>query len=511
MKRWLEEKKREAKKLQGIIRSLKETPIINPEGVDSELFDLANEYIVCCRFKIACEEDEQILKMNAHINDDKESIGRSVNDTLPVDEKESLKKVRETLRHFVTLKSIHRENNSVKFLATDEPLAQNYGGDTGAFLYFYEDGVLENEDLRSWPRPNNLRTGGTGESTLQLSWDDPAGNNTMSYKVEYKKEASTDTWSSAEVKSGGEGQQTITLSGLEPATKYVIRVCTVLKIIVSEYSEEFVATTKPASPPGKPELTGATSNSLTISFAEPQRLGKDVQIINYKVEWSDDTRWTTKNVQHTKDSTPAFSLERLYPSSSYFFQVTANCGVAGESNASPSSEAFSTTTEILTFQPDAILGLCKLVKPPEDNKPAVYALPLTLVDEDRVHLVRRYDIHLHDENAAQVSSTPNKVIMMVGSIGSGKTTTVNAMINYVLGVKWQDCFRFKISDEDSCDQETKSVENQSYSQTKYVTCYTLPYREGFQVNIFSLVIFRAKNYTERCAFSAYFSPLLAMH
>ena len=499
IERWLEEKKREVKKLQGIIRSLEETPVVNPEAMESELFDLANEYIVCCRFKIACEEDEQILKMNAYINnDDKESIESSAN-TSTVDEKASLKKVRETLRHFVTLKSIHKENNSVKFLAIDEPLVQNHGGGTGAFLYFYEDGILENEDFRSYPRPNNLRTEDTGESSLQLSWDDPAGNNTMSYKVEYKKEASMDTWSSADVKSGGEGRQTGTLTGLEPATKYVIRVCTVLKIVVSEYSEEFSATTKPTSPPGKPQLTEATSDSLTIGFAVPQRLGKDIKIINYKVEWSSDTGWTTKDVHHTKDSAPTFTLKRLDPSSSYFFKVTANCGVAGESNAGPSSEAFSTSAKILTFQPDTILGLCKLVEPPGDNKPAVYSLPLTLVDEDRIHQVRKYDIHLHDENAcSQVSSTPNKVIMMVGSIGSGKTTTVNAMINYVLGVKWQDCFRFKMIHEDYSDQEKENVANQSYSQTQYVTCYTLPYSQGFQVNIFCSFKFVSKKTISNC-------------
>lgn len=340
-----------------------------------------------------------------------------------------------------------------------------------------------NGDFRSYPKPNNLRADETGESTLRLSWDDPAGkNNAITYKIEYKKEASTDTWSSTNVESGGDGQQTTTLIGLEPATKYVIRVCTVLKIVASEYTEEFYATTKPASPPGKPQLTDATADSLTIGFAIPQRLGKDVQIINYKVEWSSDARWTSSNVQHTKDTTPVFTLKRLDPLSSYFFKVTANCGVAGESNAGPSSKALSTSAKIPALQPNTMLGLCKLVEPCKDDKPAVYALPLTSVHEDRVRKLRKYDIRLHEENiSSQVSSTSNKVIMMVGSTGSGKTTTLNAMINYVLGVKWQDCFRLKMIHEDSSNQETKEIGNQARSQTQYVTCYTVPHCEGLKV------------------------------
>jgi hypothetical protein len=482
VERWLEDKKQEIKRLQRIIHSLGETPVVNPEAVENELYDTTNEFMVCCTFKIAWEEDEQILKMDAYINGDVSNEG-STNNSFRATEKSTPKKVRQSLKHFMTLKSVNEENNSVKFLATDDPLSRDYGGDTGAFLYFYEDGELVNKDFCSYPMPNNLRGVETGESTLQLSWDDSAGNNVMSYKVQYKDEASTDTWSSVEVKSSGEGQQTATLTGLRPAINYIIRVCAVRKIIVSEYSEVFSATTKPASPPGKPQLNEVTSDSLTIGFAKPQLLGKDVQIINYKVEWSSDTSWTTRNVQHTDDATPTFTLKNLDPLTSYFFKVAANCGDAGESNISPSSDAFSTSAQIPTF-PDKILGLCERIEPPKDNKPAVYALPLTLVYEDSVRQLRKYEIHLDgEEDCSRLSNTPNKVIMMVGSTGSGKSTTVNALINHIFGVKWKDSFRFKMIHEDSSNQGAENMGNQTCSQTQFVTCYTLPHLKGFKVNI----------------------------
>jgi hypothetical protein len=482
IERWLEKKRQEIKRLQGIVvHSLKETPVISPEAVENELYDPANEFIVCCTFKIACEEDEIILKMNAHINDRDVTNEGSTKHTFKADEKSTYKNLRETLRHFMTLKSANKENNSVKFIATDDPLENDFVGNTGAFLHFFEDGELENEDLRSHPKPNNLRVLETTESTVHFSWDVSAGKNATSFKVQYKSETSADGWSSVEVKSGSEGQQTATLTELQPATKYLIRVCAVEKIIVSQYSDEFSATTKPASPPGEPQLIKATSDSLTISFIKPQRIGTN-GIINYKVEWSSDSSWTTGNVQHTEGSTPTFTLKHLDPLTSYIFRVTANCGEAGESNVSPCSDAFSTNAQILTFQPGKILGLCTLIEPPEDDKPAIYALPLTPVYEDRTGQFRKYVIQLDGKNRASRpdSGRQNKVIMLVGSTGSGKTTTMNAMINHILEVKWEDSFRLKIIHEDAVSQG-----NQTYSKTQFVTCYTLPYMEGFKVNFFN--------------------------
>ena len=41
-------------------------------------------------------------------------------------------------------------------------------------------------------------------------------------------------------------------------------------------------------------------------------------------------------------------------------------------------------------------------------------------------------------------SVAHKTIFLVGATGSGKSTLVDAMVNYILGVKWDDPFRFKV-------------------------------------------------------------------
>ncbi|MGH0142641.1 UNVERIFIED_CONTAM: hypothetical protein FKN15_064575 [Acipenser sinensis] len=68
----------------------------------------------------------------------------------------------------------------------------------------------------------------------------------------------------------------------------------------------------------------------------------------------------------------------------------------------------------------------------------------------------------------------NKTIMLVGETGSGKTTLINGMINYILGVRWEDDFRYKLIDE-----ETKR--SQAHSQTSEITAYQIYYKEGFKV------------------------------
>ncbi|XP_069488515.1 uncharacterized protein [Ambystoma mexicanum] len=68
----------------------------------------------------------------------------------------------------------------------------------------------------------------------------------------------------------------------------------------------------------------------------------------------------------------------------------------------------------------------------------------------------------------------DKVIMLLGATGSGKTTLINGMVNYILGVQWEDEFRFKLIIEDTS-------RSQAESQTSSITSYHLIHQEGFQI------------------------------
>ncbi|XP_067247303.1 uncharacterized protein [Chanodichthys erythropterus] len=68
----------------------------------------------------------------------------------------------------------------------------------------------------------------------------------------------------------------------------------------------------------------------------------------------------------------------------------------------------------------------------------------------------------------------NKTIMMIGATGAGKTTLINSMINYILGMQWKDDFRFVLIDEGK-------QKSQAESQTSEITAYQINHMDGFQV------------------------------
>ena len=78
------------------------------------------------------------------------------------------------------------------------------------------------------------------------------------------------------------------------------------------------------------------------------------------------------------------------------------------------------------------------------------------------------------------STKHNRTIMVLGATGAGKTTLINGLINYILGVEWKDPYRFKLVHEDPS-------KSQANSQTSEVTVYKINHQEGFKID-YSLTI-----------------------
>ena len=66
------------------------------------------------------------------------------------------------------------------------------------------------------------------------------------------------------------------------------------------------------------------------------------------------------------------------------------------------------------------------------------------------------------------------VLMMVGGTGVGKTTLINAIVNYIFGVQFRDNFRFKLIHEDAAKGQSKKM-------TDWVTAYIIPAQHGSPV------------------------------
>ena len=94
------------------------------------------------------------------------------------------------------------------------------------------------------------------------------------------------------------------------------------------------------------------------------------------------------------------------------------------------------------------------------SAPTTYQLPVKdiIVDQDKRVAVKVVDMY-HTVKSHHI------VIMLVGATGSGKTTLIDAIANYIYGVEWEDDFRFKLVPDEGSG-------SQVHSQTKWITAYT---------------------------------------
>jgi type IV secretory pathway ATPase VirB11/archaellum biosynthesis ATPase len=142
------------------------------------------------------------------------------------------------------------------------------------------------------------------------------------------------------------------------------------------------------------------------------------------------------------------TLEPLVPDTDYYVQVRAVCTDAtGSTFYSPASQILEAKT--LRNAERAAHIVRRVSKKISVTKGIdLYQLPLKRQHRE-AHQAQGVGHYIFGEPSylALAGKRRQRTILMLGATGSGKSTLINAMVNYVLGVEWDDDFRFKLINE----------------------------------------------------------------
>ncbi|KAM9501406.1 uncharacterized protein Hap1MRO34_010747 [Clarias gariepinus] len=108
-----------------------------------------------------------------------------------------------------------------------------------------------------------------------------------------------------------------------------------------------------------------------------------------------------------------------------------------------------------------VIKKSQLISSSSEDPPVRYRLLTTRTDLNENGSVRKWTFGQRDSNMQ------NKILLMVGETGTGKTTLINAMVNYILGVKFTDEVWFEVTEEEG----DNPMSDQSQSQTSEITVY----------------------------------------
>uniref|UniRef100_A0A8D2ZP28 Fibronectin type-III domain-containing protein n=1 Tax=Scophthalmus maximus TaxID=52904 RepID=A0A8D2ZP28_SCOMX len=452
---WMDCKEREISILKSFTNMMKNTKIIpSQNGLHEET--LSAEHAVCFIFTSLGSAEPYLsalsnyLKVSIKPDDPQDPHAHDVEKEQWYLSKQVFDTLREKAKLFSDFAEANKENKKIKFLTV------GLTNDThkGSSIYLYKDGSSLSENFEPPSKPETVTVSDINHNSVTLKITPPGcgAENITSYSVEYSV-SGKDGW---QQKTASDAE--VTVSGLSPNTKYVFRCRAVTSVGVGPVNQvnESVKTLS-CSPPGKPQVE-PTSSDISVSWQRPAEPGQDVQILSYIVEYAQTDEGGDLQWNQTMSRAEKVIVSGLQSESEYVVRVMCDCGAAGRSKHSITVTVCTTKVSPLTE------FLKRKSKKMISESPSVYKLPLT---EDDVGAIGCRRLNFGKESARK-----NRTIVLVGVSGSQKSTLIDGMINYIVGVEWKDNFRFTLFDE---------------RKASVSTVYRINHQEGFKID-YSLTI-----------------------
>ncbi|XP_064879486.1 uncharacterized protein LOC135573735 [Oncorhynchus nerka] len=478
--KYLDDREREMNVVSSYVDIMKEVQVVYTSSeVDGLVLDKANDYVVCFALSFLKEKEEYVVFLENYLLEESKSDFSLIPYNPNAAGKSAAEKwfrsgevttlTRQTIKLFLDFKESNEGRGNLAFCIASIPNKHL----TASSIHVYERGTLLSQqyELPSKPGIPTIKSLEHDCVHLQVNPPDVGVTSVESYQVWYQAEKADSEWT--EVKSDATTNQ-VTISRLDPYKKYRFSckaVCRPGVSLSSDWTEYF--RTRPCSTPGPPTEKRTESGSIRVNWDIPTMAGDDVEVIGYVVEYRKSVKTIDNQMWHTiKTTTREGTLEGLEADTAYSIRVSANCGEAG--NSLPSPETVLTTLRVSDPQPTTSKStgakseeFLKKSQKVEKGNPSIHWLNL----EQKWGVRDSFDQYTFGK---KVERGNNKVILLLGATGAGKTTLVNAMINYILGVKWEDYYRFKLIHE-------VTNRSQAESQTVVVTSYELYNQPGFQI------------------------------
>ncbi|XP_072892144.1 uncharacterized protein [Hemitrygon akajei] len=476
---WLDDKKQEMKAVGHYLRMFEEIPLVKSKReLDDELMDPTIDYVVCFTFTSLHQDELYLPEAKNYLQSlsaqKMQSQTPSTGDCATQHSKQWFchrsvsRKMEENSQLFLDFVAANKAAGKIKFiLASVKDDSQ-----IGASIYLYRGGSLLNPCFQppSQPKRPIVRQTSHDSVTLQLHPPRYGAGEIVGYKVEYRG-PQQEGWTSVVTP---DKSQSFTISGLQPHKKYHFQYRAVSKVGVSKASDSSWYISRPISSPGQLALQYCPLIA-TLTWDIPKQIGDGVKIVQNNTEYKEETNGGSKiecgiwKEVKTNDTQSHHQLKELKPKKIYRGQVSADCGEAGCSAAN--NELLIETVNAPNRIAQKLLSGSPLIS---KGNPSIYKLNLK---ENTVHGMKhlvKFSFGKHNTKHKM------KTIMVLGATGSGKTTLINGMINYILGVKWEDDFRYKLIDEET-------GKSQAESQTSSITAYELHHQVGFKID-YSLTI-----------------------
>lgn len=222
------------------------------------------------------------------------------------------------------------------------------------------------------------------------------------------------------------------------------------------------------SPLDTPIGESTSWDKIKVTWSMPwNQIGQPVSIIIF-FRSTEEHNWQEKSVQN---EVTEVQIDGLKPETAYVFKVAAKYkyGLGPESMVSDEIFTDLCPLAVKISENKALSGKITSNRSRNDNSPIQYKLKTKSVLKDEQKMIAKEEF-----GQPHYQSKPTKVLMVMGATGAGKSTLINGMVNFILGVQHKDSFRFKLI----CD-ETK--ESQAHSQTSVITAYTFYWQEGFVI------------------------------